>query len=39
VNIRNRFTVLRDGGQPVSLPRSPDPAEGLRASPPPLGVG
>jgi putative transposase len=39
VNIRNRYTVLRDGGQPVSLPRSPDPAEGLRASPPPLGVG
>jgi putative transposase len=32
VNIRNRFTVLRDGGQPVSLPRSPDSSE-LRASP------
>ena len=32
VNIRNRYTVLRDGGQPVSLPRSPDSSE-LRASP------
>ena len=39
VNIRNRYTVLRDGGQSVSLPRSPDPAEGLRASPTPKGVG
>jgi IS605 OrfB family transposase len=32
VNIRNRFTVLRDGGPPVSRPRSPD-ASALRASP------
>jgi IS605 OrfB family transposase len=32
VNIRNRYTVLRDGGLPVSLPRSPDSSE-LRASP------
>ena len=32
VDIRNRSTVLRDGGQPVSLPRSPDSSE-LRASP------
>lgn len=34
VNIRNRYTVLRDGGSPVSRPRSPDSSlEGLRASP------
>ena len=32
VNIRNRYTVLRDGGLPVSQPRSPD-ASALRASP------
>jgi len=32
VNIRNRYTVLRDGGHPVSVPRSPDSSE-LRASP------
>ena len=32
VNIRNRYTVSRHGGQPVSLPRSPDSSE-LRASP------
>ncbi len=31
VNIRNRYTVLRDGGPPVSRPRSPDSSE-LRAS-------
>lgn len=31
VNIRNRYTVLRDGGQPVSLPRSSDSSE-LRAN-------
>ena len=31
VNIRNRYTVLRDGGPPVSRPRSPDSHE-LRAS-------
>lgn len=33
VNIRNRYTVLRDGGPPVSRPRSPDADEALRASP------
>lgn len=34
VNIRNRYTVLRDGGPPVSRPRSPDSSSGeLRASP------
>lgn len=32
VNIRNRYTVFRDGGLPVSRPRSPDSSE-LRASP------
>jgi IS605 OrfB family transposase len=32
VNIRNRYTVFRDGGPPVSQPRSPDSSE-LRASP------
>jgi IS605 OrfB family transposase len=32
VNIRNRYTILRDGGPPVSRPRSPD-ASALRASP------
>jgi IS605 OrfB family transposase len=32
VNIRNRYTVSRDGGLPVSQPRSPDSSE-LRASP------
>lgn len=32
VNIRNRYTVSRDGGPPVSRPRSPDSSE-LRASP------
>jgi IS605 OrfB family transposase len=31
VNIRNRYTVFRDGGPPVSQPRSPDSSE-LRAS-------
>ncbi len=31
VNIRNRYTVFRDGGPPVSRPRSPDSQE-LRAS-------
>ena len=31
VNIRNRYTVFRDGGPPVSRPRSPDSHE-LRAS-------
>jgi IS605 OrfB family transposase len=31
VNIRNRYTVLRDGGPPVSRPRSPG-ASALRAS-------
>jgi IS605 OrfB family transposase len=31
VNIRNRYTVFRDGGLPVSRPRSPDSSE-LRAS-------
>lgn len=37
VNVRNRYTVLREqgGGPPVSRPRSPDSASlGLRASPP-----
>jgi putative transposase len=34
VNIRNRYAVLRDGGPPVSRPRSPD-ALALRASPRP----
>lgn len=36
VNIRNRYTVLRDGGLPVSQPRSSDSASfaQLRASPP-----
>jgi IS605 OrfB family transposase len=34
VNIRNRYTILRDGGPPVSRPRSPD-ASALRASPRP----
>lgn len=33
VNIRNRYTVLRDGGSSVSRPRSPDADEVLRASP------
>jgi transposase len=33
VNIRNRSTVLRDGGLPVRQPRSPDADEALRASP------
>jgi IS605 OrfB family transposase len=32
VNIRNRYTVLRDGGPPVSRPRSSDPDEELQAS-------
>jgi putative transposase len=32
VNIRNRYTVFRDGGLHVSQPRSPDSSE-LRASP------
>lgn len=31
VNIRNRYTASRSGGQPVSLPRSPDSSE-LRVS-------
>ncbi|HEV2457825.1 MAG TPA: transposase [Ktedonobacterales bacterium] len=33
VNIRNRSTVLRDGGLPVRQPRSPDASPALRASP------
>jgi putative transposase len=32
VNIRNRYSVLRDGGLPVSQPRSPDTDEASRAS-------